>query len=112
MRYADFLVLVKDYKALEVEANKMIEMDKVNPRIFRYLGYSAYENGNADLAIKSLESYIGNPKNKIIAKDYFYLGTAKFKKGLAADELSVDPVLYESGIADLKKAIEIDFFDY
>lgn len=108
MRYADFLVLVKDYKALEVEANKMIEMDKVNPRIFRYLGYSAYENGNADLAIKSLESYIGNPKNKIIAKDYFYLGTAKFKKGLAADELSVDPVLYESGIADLKKAIEID----
>lgn len=108
MRYADFLVLVKDYKALEVEANKMIEMDKVNPRIFRYLGYSAYENGNADLAIKSLESYIGNPKNKIIAKDYFYLGAAKFKKGLAADELSVDPVLYESGIADLKKAIEID----
>ena len=108
MRYADFLVLVKDYKALEVEANKMIEMDKVNPRIFRYLGYSAYENGNADLAIKSLESYIDNPKNKIIAKDYFYLGAAKFKKGLAADELSVDPVLYESGIADLKKAIEID----
>jgi tetratricopeptide (TPR) repeat protein len=35
MRHADFLVLVKDYKALEAEANKMIEMDKVNPRIFR-----------------------------------------------------------------------------
>lgn len=108
MRHADFLVLVKDYKALEAEANKMIEMDKVNPRIFRYLGYSAYENGNAELAIKSLESYIGNPKNKIIAKDYLYLGTAKFKKGLAADGLSIDPVLYESGIADIKKAIEIE----
>jgi tetratricopeptide (TPR) repeat protein len=108
MRHADFLVLVKDYKALEAEANKMIEMDKVNPRIFRYLGYSAYENGNADLAIKSLESYIANPDNKVIAKDYLYLGTAKFKKGLSADGLSVDPKLYDSGLADIKKAIEIE----
>jgi len=108
MRHADFLVLVKDYKALEAEANKMIEMDKVNPRIFRYLGYSAYENGNADLAIKSLESFIGNPGNKVIAKDYLYLGTAKFKKGLSADGLSVDPALYNSGLADIKKAIEIE----
>ena len=108
MRHADFLVLVKDYKALEAEANKMIEMDKVNPRIFRYLGYSAYENGNADLAIKSLESFIANPVNKVIAKDYLYLGTAKFKKGLSADGLSVDPTLFNSGLADIKKAIEIE----
>ena len=105
MRHADFLVLVKDYKALEEQANKMIEMDKVNPRIFRYLGYSAYENGNADLAIKSLESYISNPANKVIAKDYLYLGTAKFKKGLSADNLYIDANLYNSGLADMKKAI-------
>jgi len=108
MRHADFLVLVKDYKALEAEANKMIEMDKVNPRIFRYLGYSAYENGNADLAIKSLESFIANPVNKVIAKDYLYLGTAKFKKGLAADGLTIDPALFDSGLADIRKAIEIE----
>ncbi|HQZ24458.1 MAG TPA: tetratricopeptide repeat protein [Flavobacterium sp.] len=108
MRHADFLVLVKDYKALEAEANKMIEMDKVNPRIFRYLGYSAYENGNADLAIKSLESFIANPVNKVIAKDYLYLGTAKFKKGLAADGLTIDPALFDSGMADIRKAIEIE----
>ena len=108
MRKADFLVLLKDYKALEAEANKMIEMDKVNPRIFRYLGYSAYENGNAELAIKSLESYISNPANKVIAKDYLYLGTAKFKKGLSADGLSIDQNLYNSGLNDMKKAIEIE----
>lgn len=108
MRHADFLVLVKDYKALEVEANKMIEMDKVNPRIYRYLGYSAYENGNADLAIKSLESFIANPVNKVIAKDYLYLANAKFKKGLSADGLSLDPALFESGLADIKKSIEIE----
>ncbi|SHF68617.1 Tetratricopeptide repeat-containing protein [Flavobacterium fluvii] len=108
MRHADFLVLVKDYKALEIEANKMIEMDKVNPRIFRYLGYSAYENGNAEVAIKSLESFIANPNNKVISKDYLYLGTAKFKKGLSADGLSIDPVLYDSGMADIKKAVEME----
>ena len=108
MRHADFLVLVKDYKALEIEANKMSEMDKVNPRIFRYLGYSAYENGNADLAIKSLESFIANPDNKVIAKDYLYLGTAKFKQGISADGLSIDPTLYNSGLADIRKAIEME----
>jgi tetratricopeptide (TPR) repeat protein len=108
MRHADFLVLVKDYKALEAEANKMIEMDKVNPRIFRYLGYSAYENGNVDVAIKSLESFIANPENKIIANDYLYLAQAKFKKGIAADGLSIDPNLYNSGLEDIKKAIAIE----
>ena len=108
MRHADFLILVKDYKALEVEANKMIEMDKVNPRIFRYLGYSAYENGNIDVAIKSLESFIANPVNKVIAKDYLYLANAKFKKGTSADGLSLDSNLYNSGLADIKKAIEME----
>lgn len=108
MRRADFLVLLKDYKALEEEANNMIKMDKVNPRIFRYLGYSAYENGNAELAIKSLESYMANPDNKIIAKDYLYLGTAKFKKGLSADGLSIDANLYNSGLSDIRKSIEIE----
>jgi tetratricopeptide (TPR) repeat protein len=108
MRHADFLILVKDYKALEIEANKMIELDKVNPRIFRYLGYSAYENGNADLAIKSLESFISNPGNKVIAKDYLYLGISKFKKGLSADGLSLDVNLYNAGLADIKKALEME----
>lgn len=105
MRKADFLVLLKDYKALETEANKMIEMDKVNPRIFRYLGYSAYENGNTDVAIKSLETFISNPDNKIIAQDYLYLAKAKFKKGLSADGLAIDATLYNTGLEDIKKAV-------
>lgn len=108
MRKADFLVLLKDYKALEIEANKMIEMDKVNPRIFRYLGYSAYENGNTDVAIKSLETFISNPDNKIIAQDYLYRAKAKLKKGLSADGLAIDAILYGSGLEDIKKAVAIE----
>lgn len=108
MRHADFLILVKDYAALEVEANKMKELDNVNPRIYRYLGYSAYENGNVDVAIKSLESYTSNLSNKIIAKDCLYLGLAKIVKGISADGLSIDPVKFNGGLTDLKKAIEME----
>ena len=108
MRRADFLILVKDYAALEAEANKMIELDKVNPRIFRYLGYAAYENGNVDVALKSLETFTTTPGNKVIAKDYLYLGLAKIKKGTSADGLSIDPAAFSAGYADIKKAIEME----
>ena len=107
MRHADFLILVEDYKALEVEANKMSESDKVNPRIYRYLGYSAYKNGNFDVAIKSLDDFIKNPSNKVIAKDYLYLGFAKIKKGTNAEGV-VDATAFEGGLADIKKAVEME----
>ena len=108
MRHADFLILAKDYKALEVEANKMKELDKVNPRIYRYLGYSAYQNDNVELAIKSLEDYIANPSNKVINLDYLYLGLSNLKKGTSADGSSVDPVLFEKAIGYIKKAVEME----
>ena len=108
MRHADFLIIAKDYKALEVEANKMKELDNVNPRILRYLGYSAYENGNVDVALKSLKDFMDNPSNKVIARDYAYYGQAKIKKGTAADGKTVDPVALAEAMADIKKAIEIE----
>ena len=108
MRHADFLILAKDYKALELEAEKMKMLDGVNPRILRYLGYSAFENGNVEVAMKSLQDFINNPVNKIIASDYFYLGKAKIKKAISADEKSVDPMLFSSAIDDIKKAVTLE----
>ena len=108
MRRADFLILAKEYKALEEEANKMIELDKVNPRIFRYLGYAAFENGNVDKAIQSLETFTSNPASKIIAKDFQVLGLAKIKKGTSADGLSIDPVAFEAGLASIQKSIVME----
>lgn len=107
MRHADFLILVKDYKKLEEVANKMIAEDKVNPRIFRYLGYAAYENGNADVAIKSIEDFMKEPKNKVIGRDYLYLGLSKIKKGTNAEGV-VDQAAFDAGLADIKKAIELE----
>jgi len=108
MRYADFLIKNKDYKALEEEANKMKEIDNVNPRILRYLGYSAYENGNIDVAIKSLQDYLANPSNKIIARDYLYLGLAKLKKANNTETNTVDTGIFEAGVADIKKSVEME----
>ena len=108
MRHADFLILAKDYKALELEANKMKELDGVNPRILRYLGYSAYENGNVDVAFKSLQDFTTNTSNKIIPRDYLYLGQAKIKKGASADGKMIEANQLATGIADLKKAVDME----
>ena len=108
MRHADFLILAKDYKALEIEANAMKELDKVNPRIFRYLGYSSYENGNVDAAISALENFIATPTNKIIARDYLYLGLAKMKKANNIETKVLDAVVFDAGVAQLKKAVEME----
>lgn len=108
MRRADFLIMIKDYTELEKEANKMASLDNVNPRIFRYLAYSAFENGNVDEALKSLEKFMSNPSSKIIARDYIYLAEIKFKKAIAADGLTMDQTLFAAGISDLTKALSLE----
>jgi uncharacterized protein HemY len=77
MRHADFLVVAKDYKALEIEAEKMKQIDKINPRILRYLGYSAYYNDNVDVASNSRLHINSNEQCDI--SDYLYLGLSYIK---------------------------------
>lgn len=103
MRHADFLILAKDYKALETEANEMKKLDNVNPRILRYLGYAAYENGNYDAAIKALTDYIAKG-TKVIQADHYYLGLAKIAKATATPD-KTDQALFQSGYNDLKGAV-------
>ncbi len=105
MRHADFLILAKDYVALEKEATEMQKIGGINPRIMRYLGYAAYQNGNTEVAIKSLEGFLANPATKKIARDYFILGQAKMKKATGADGKITDMVQFASAIADIKNAV-------
>lgn len=107
MRHADFLILAKDYKALEAEANEMKKLDNVNPRILRYLGYSAYENGNYDGAIKALTDFIGKGV-KVIQADHYYLGLAKIAKATAVAD-KTDQALFQSGYNDLKGAVTAEY---
>lgn len=112
MRHADFLIIAKDYKALEIEANEMKKLDNVNPRILRYLGYSAYENGNIDSAIEALTEFTANTSNKLIGRDYLYLGMAQLKKAtpVVAEGVKpvIDDVLFNAAIENFQKAVGLD----
>jgi Tfp pilus assembly protein PilF len=108
MRHADFLILAKDYKELEIEAQKMKEIAGVNPRILRYLGYSAFENGNHESAMVALTDFSSKFTSKLISRDYMYMAQIKIKKGTSADGKSVDATLLALAIADFKKAVEMD----
>lgn len=113
MRRADFLLLAGDYKALEAEAQKMQQMDKVNPVILRYLAYSSYENGNYDASLKAMKEFMGKVEEKrVIARDHLYLGLAKLASSIAKDDkgntVVKDQVVFDEAIADIKKAADKD----
>ena len=109
MRHADFLILAKDYQALQTEAQAMQQLDKVNPRILRYLGYAAYENKNYDESIKALNEFVAKAEPKrITGRDYLFLAKAKLAKAIGAEGQIADKPLFDNAMADLKKATEID----
>lgn len=113
MRHADFLVLARDYKALEQEAKKMQQLDEVNPRILRYLSYSAYENGNYEESIKAMKKFMAEVEpTRLIARDYLYLGLGKLASTISTDEkgnsIVTDQAKFDSAIEDIKKAAEMD----
>jgi tetratricopeptide (TPR) repeat protein len=107
MRYADFLILAKDYTTLEVQANEMTKLDKVNPRILRYLGYAAYENGNYKESEQALNEFISKvDPERLIARDFLFLGLAGLRQraeGTASNEATLN-TSYEH----LTKAVEMD----
>jgi predicted Zn-dependent protease len=113
MRYADFLVLTRDWKALEGEAQAMQQMEKVNPKILRYLAYSAYENGNYAGSLTAMKEFLAkaDPK-RIIGRDYLYLGLAKLATTVGKDDkdnaVITDQVVFDEAINDIKKAAETD----
>ncbi|AWH86892.1 hypothetical protein HYN59_01760 [Flavobacterium album] len=113
MRHADFLVLTRDWKALEAEAQAMQQLDKVNPKILRYLAYAAYENGNYAGSLTAMKDFLAkvDPK-RVIGRDYLYLGLAKLATTVGKDAennaVITDQVVFDEAIADIKKAAEMD----
>lgn len=107
MRHADFLVLAKDYDALEKEAAEMQKIDNVNPRILRYLGYSAYENGNYQETIRAINAFLeAIDLRRALGIDYAYLAKAQVK---LIEQEGLDPVDEEklnAMLASLREAIE------
>ena len=98
MRHADFLILAKKYEELEKEAQEMAKIDKANPRIYRYLGYAAYQNKNYPSSIQALKDFMSKvDTSRLISQDYLFLGRAQMESGAESE-----------GINNLKKAVEMD----
>jgi cytochrome c-type biogenesis protein CcmH/NrfG len=99
LRHADFLYLAKDFIALEAEANEMAKLDKVNPRVLRYLAYSSFENGNFMASAQALKEFIAKVEpGRLISQDFLYLGRAQMK----------DTTMFEEGMVNINKAVELD----
>ncbi len=98
LRYADFLVNAGDYTTLQEVATKLSKSAAVNARIYRYLGYAAYENKDYPAAQSALDSWFSKATpERILPRDYLYLGRIQVAKG---DTLK--------GIETLKKFADLD----
>ncbi len=98
MRYADFLIDAKDYVTLQKVATDLTVSAKTNLRVYRYLGYAAYENKDYQASLTALTKWVkeADPK-RLIPNDYLYLGRAEI--ALKQDSL---------GVKDLRKALTLD----
>ncbi|MCC8425304.1 tetratricopeptide repeat protein [Mucilaginibacter sp. UR6-11] len=98
LRYADFLVNAGDYVTLQEVATKLSKDASVNERIYRYLGYAAYENKDYPAGLSALNNWFAKATPaRILPRDYAYLGRLQVATG--------DTV---KGVANLKKSAELD----
>jgi Tfp pilus assembly protein PilF len=98
LRYADFLLLSGDFKTLQTEAASLAGSANNNLKVYRYLGYAAYENKDYAAGLTAMNTWLtkADPK-RIIPRDYVYLGRLQ----IASKQDSL-------GITSLRKALSID----
>lgn len=98
MRYADFLIRTKDYTTLQKVATDLSASKNSNLRVYRYLGYAAFENKDYPTAETSLTKWTTEADSKrLIPTDFMYLGRAQI-------ENKKDSV----GVMNLRKALALD----
>lgn len=98
LHYADFLVNAGDYATLQEVATKLSKNANINARVYRYLGYAAYENKDYKSALSALNNWFSKATpNRIYYLDYLYLGRTQIATG--------DTV---KGVENMKKAATLD----
>lgn len=107
IRYADFLVFARDYDELLAQAQELSKYEDINPKILRYLGHASYHKKNYSEAESALTRMLARMETeRVIARDYLYLGLAKLKN--ATQTTTTDMAGFDSGIAYIRKAVEVD----
>lgn len=99
LRYADFLVNAGDYKTLQEVTTQLSKSTSSNARVYRYLGYAAYENKDYANGLTALNTWFAKAApNRILPLDYLYLGRLQIASGK-------DTV---KGIENMKKVADLD----
>ena len=98
MRYAAFLINTKDYPTLQKVSSDLSSSVKSNLRVYRYLGYAAYENKDYPNGLTAMKKWVNEAgPSRIIPLDYLYLGRLE----IATKQDSL-------GVRDLRKALALD----
>ncbi|WP_428328604.1 tetratricopeptide repeat protein [Mucilaginibacter sp.] len=98
MRYADFLIRAKDYVTLQKVASDLTASAKSNLRVYRYLGYAAYENKDYPAAETAMSKWVTQAGDKrVLPNDYLYLG--RIDIAMKKDSM---------GVMNLRKALTMD----
>lgn len=107
MKYAEFLVQTENFEELEKITKEVIEEKGINPRIYRFYGYSQYEMGNYRASMEAFEKFLlAIDKSTIIqatSRDYMYVGLSAIAVGNNDNK-----ALYEKGLKYLRDAVKID----
>lgn len=101
IRYTGFLYQAKKYDEAIQQGGEIFKTDSSNTYLYRYLGYSYYENKDYPNGLNKMEGFFrkaGTGKEvKVISQDYEYYGKLLIKNG--KDSL---------GLINLKKALSVD----
>lgn len=98
MRYADFLINAGEYKELQEVAAKLAKSAGANARVWRYLGYAAYENKKYQQGREAMNNWFSKAgPTRILPRDYFYRG-----------RLEVATQDTAAAVESLKKAADLD----
>ncbi|RZA03200.1 MAG: hypothetical protein EOP47_04075 [Sphingobacteriaceae bacterium] len=98
MRYADFLISAGKYEELQEIAAQLAKSAGANVRVWRYLGYAAFENKKYQQGREAINNWFSKAgPNRILPRDYFYRG-----------RLEVATQDTTAAVESLKKAADLD----
>ena len=91
IRYVNALFYAKEYSEVIKNVEEIFAVDRSRTYMNRIAGYSAYEMGNYDLALKYMDKLFESlDKDRIIKKDYIYYARILTKKNQNFSKLVIE----------------------
>lgn len=107
IRYADFLVFANQLEELHVQAAELAQLEDINPKVLRYLGYSSYNKKDYAETEDALTKMLARMEpERVIPRDHLFLGLAKLK--LATANTPTNVTQFDEGIASIRQSVALD----